>query len=271
MLHGAWTDLNAPLQRLLAQPPPLRQLALCLDGLPTLDMAALTQLTYLKLTVHSCGDAIQEGTVLPPRLQELVLGRCWQPHNLEPALKLQCLQRLSCPLEYPASSQLAQLSQLPSLQHLCLTHRVFAYESASLWKKLPLQALHVYGFASSSQEAVSVLCGIAAATTITCLELIGYGTLIPGIMIDAVAACSSISGLQCLQRLHVRNIDLVPGDALALTALTSLTRLSVRQPGCGVHEGLVKALAGSLTNLKDLYLQLQANILNQECLECVHS
>jgi hypothetical protein len=64
--------------------------------------------------------------------------------------------------------------------------------------------------------------------------------------------------LACLQELTISNAWLLPGDALALTALmTRLTSLSLTSVGAGVDAAVATALASSLTQLRHLGLLYQ--------------
>lgn len=112
--------------------------------------------------------------------------------------------------------------------------------------------------------------GLAAATTLTKLEMEGWPVQTQqGAMQAGVAACSSLARLQQLQHLCIQHVSLVPGDALALTALSNITHLALHRCCCGVDEGVIKALACSLTNLQDLRLQAHANITSAACLASV--
>jgi hypothetical protein len=73
-----------------------------------------------------------------------------------------------------------------------------------------------------------------------------------------VAVCASLAKLTCLQDLTVGGSDdlyklnLLRGDALALTALTSLTRLDLSEARHGVGTAVATALARSLQQLQSL-------------------
>jgi hypothetical protein len=72
---------------------------------------------------------------------------------------------------------------------------------------------------------------------------------------DPIAACASLAGLTGLKDLTIESPSrMVPGDALALTALTALTRLDLSGAGCGVDDVVATALACSLKQLQCLDL-----------------
>jgi hypothetical protein len=62
--------------------------------------------------------------------------------------------------------------------------------------------------------------------------------------------------------------ELVPGDALALTALTALTCLDLNGGGCGVDDVAAIALACSLTQLRSLDLG-EARLSSTACLAAI--
>jgi hypothetical protein len=67
--------------------------------------------------------------------------------------------------------------------------------------------------------------------------------------------CGSLARLTNLQDLEVWGPRLAPGDALALTVLTGLTRLFFKEVGEGVGDAAAVALARSLTQLRCLDVQ----------------
>jgi hypothetical protein len=75
-----------------------------------------------------------------------------------------------------------------------------------------------------------------------------------GSMATQVAACASLAKLTCLQNLTLSGPTLLRGDALALTALTRLTRLDLNGARQGVGTAAATALARSLQQLQSLDL-----------------
>jgi hypothetical protein len=203
-LEGAWSDLGLPLQQLLATPPPLQQLQLRfthVDGLPALNMAALTQQERLSL---SGSWEIPEGSVLPAQLPVLHFGVVESGSILRMKaaaafLGLQQLQHLSLKVGYGAQEQLLQLQQLPALQHLTLQYQsaAEAADSAPAWAQLSqLRALQFRNgicFDPSRDQAATILSGIKAATRLTQLQL---GTSAHKRWAGKVAACCCLAGLK---------------------------------------------------------------------------
>jgi hypothetical protein len=133
-------------------------------------------------------------------------------------------------------------------------------------------------FYPSLQEMEAILAGIAASTSLTKLHLAAYqvtqevdqpvaGNAVP------VAACSRLTGLSRLRDLaiHCEWDDgpwLEKGDALALTALTGLTSLSLTSHGAALGDLEANALACNLTQLR--YLNLSDNDLgSMVCLAAI--
>jgi hypothetical protein len=87
---------------------------------------------------------------------------------------------------------------------------------------------------------------------------------------EPLAVCSSIARLTRLLRLHldVCNSPMVHGDALALTALTSLTYLALPNANQGVSDVTAAALASSLTQLHQLDLEA-CDLAYMACLAAV--
>jgi hypothetical protein len=71
----------------------------------------------------------------------------------------------------------------------------------------------------------------------------------------SASVCGGLARLTNLQDLEVWGPRLAPGDAMALTALTGLTRLSLRGIGHGLGNAAAVALARSLTQLSCLDIQ----------------
>jgi hypothetical protein len=241
----------------------LRHLRLGFQELFAIDLSHLTQLQSLIL-----GGGLPEGSVLPPQLTSVDLGEPIRSTDLDVAalLPLQQLQHLkisaSC---FDSAPQLLQIaSGLPWLQHLSLYYyRIEDTASAArAWQHLPaLQEIgmeYTEGTATPSQME-TILQGIAAATSLTNLELIveqsEFDDDAPGGQGVPVAACARLAGLKNLRELCItRDSNLVPGDALALTALTGLTRLVLANAGDAVDDTAACALARCLKQLRHLDL-----------------
>jgi hypothetical protein len=262
-LGPCWWDVDEPLQQLLAQRLPLRRLCLNM-ALPVLDMTALASLTELRLDNYK---ELQPNSKLPAQLQRFCVLKCVDTSAL---LGLQQLQHVHLGVDFSNPEQLRCLAQLPALQHVSLEYRdaVFAVPAAPAWQHLPqLSELTVtyYDDHPSLQEVAAILAGIAAATSLTKLDLQARAWVSEQEDSDAddddegtteVAACASLAGLTCLRDLTICNQScLVPGDALALTALTSLTRLDLAYTDRVVDDVAATALACSLTQLRSLNLQ----------------
>ncbi|KAF6248735.1 hypothetical protein COO60DRAFT_1648566 [Scenedesmus sp. NREL 46B-D3] len=86
---------------------------------------------------------------------------------------------------------------------------------------------------------------------------------------DPVAACDSLAGLTNLRDLSFSAAaNLLPGDALALTALTGLTRLVLAHLEHGVGDLAACALACSLKQLRHLDLQ-ECDLGDMVCLAAI--
>jgi hypothetical protein len=255
------------LQQLLAQPLPLRRLLLDVDQLPVLNMAALTSLeeffSYDEGFAHD--SKIPTGSVLPAQLQRLSLDSGRAPRSLQLVTGLQQLQHLSISYESADHEPLLHLAQLPALQHLKLD--VFSHAAAAgtapAWPLLPqLQELTVrYIDVPDRQQWTAIAAGVAACTGLTKLDL--QASMLkqpaPGAVVEEdeeapVAVCASLAGLTRLRDLSFYpSSSLVPGDILALTVLTGLTRLLLNDLD-GVSDLAATALACSLRQLRHLEL-----------------
>jgi flagellar motor protein MotB len=270
----------AALQQLLAQPLPLQNLELRLGcKLPVLDMSNLTQLKQLSIG-HSLVD---DDSLLPATLQQLDFHAWSSAHSLAPVtrLQLQQLQHLTLCVDFDQPQQLLQLAQLPALQHLSLryVHRhstkpgQAAVATASAWPLLPqLQELIVRVVLPYRHEMAHILDGIAAATSLTELELkVDFEDEVD-ISMPGIAVCSRLSCLtrlkdlscyltmrtpdpQCRIRFHKCTMELAPVDACKLTALTNLTRLELLHAGRGVGTLAAGLLARDLKRLQHLCLR----------------
>jgi hypothetical protein len=255
------------LQQLLAQPLPLRVLHLKIYGggsePPHLDMSNLTQLHVLSSWRHL-------NATFPPQLQQLTLVGISTEQQVEAALKLQQLQRV----EFRAASLqqpqlLARLAQLPALQHLSLEY-IFSSDAAataSAWQQLPAARELDLGFrgnAASIWDWEVIINGLAAATSLTRLDVTAAAA-----GAEAVEACAQLAFLTNLRELCIGCASrIVPGDALALTALTGLTSLQLASVGDGVGDIAATAIAGSCKQLCHLDLR-DCGLLSMGCLASV--
>jgi hypothetical protein len=248
--------------------------------LPVLNMALLTKLT--ELSTGRC--LLEEATVLPAQLQQLHIHSRAGAHSMAPLtrVELQQLQHLSVRIDFEQPQLLLQLAQLPPLKHLALQYDCDgqpAAATASAWPMLPqLRELEIVHGEPPSQPAwEAIIAGAAAAAGLTKLALdtrmmsdeIQDENLESDDGISErwpleVAACARLAKWTCLQDLTVGcgegyaygyvNPQLVRGDALALTALTGLTRLVLAGAQHGAGTAVATALARSLQQLQSLDL-----------------
>jgi hypothetical protein len=221
-----WWKVDTSLQQ-LSQSLPLQRLCLKMAP-PVLDMTALASLTELILDSYN---ELRPGSKLPARLQRCCLSWCVDTSAL---LGLQHLQHVSLGVTLRDPEQLRCLAQLPALQHVSLDYWdvVHAAATAPAWQHLSqLSELTVLYEADypSPQEMAAVLAGVAEATSLTKLSLEACAWVDDQAGDDAfgtgrvvkVAACACLTGLTCLRDLSIIAAScLMPGDALALTALT---------------------------------------------------
>jgi hypothetical protein len=272
------------LQQLFAQPLPLQKLILpqelWLEGcllLPVLNMSLLTKLT--ELDMRDC--VLSKATVLPMQLQCLAVQSSEAADSLAPVTRLQLkqLEQLSLKVYCTELQPLLQLAQLPALQHLALRYEEYAVGSAaataSAWALMPqLQELAFCEISPRERQWAAILAGIAAAASLTKLQLNpcvvraepyrdsnGHLDLRPRpVQVVDAAVCASLTGLTRLKDLTISFnrynavLRFAPGDALALTALTSLTRLDLGWAARGVGTDAAAALAHSLKQLQHLSL-----------------
>jgi hypothetical protein len=267
-LAGIWSNFEQALQQALAQPLPLRQLHLAVgmpDRLPALNLVQLTQLEQLS-TPQQLGD----GSMLPQQLQRLQLGPCKHRSDLTAMLfpqHLQHLQRLQL-MDVWGQHALLQLAQLPALQQLGLQYTSCdaAATTVLVWQRIPqLRELSLVGSLQSTLPRMRfIMAGLAAATNLTKLEVHLYmpmSELQAGYEGDGsselgLACCGWLAGLPRLQELCLDcETPLAPGDAIALTSLTSLTRLALPRARDGVGDTRAAALAASLSQLQHLDLR----------------
>jgi hypothetical protein len=178
------------------------------------------------------------------------------------------LQRLHMIIDTYSADKVAQLAQLPALQHLSLGYNTLklAAATAHVWRQLPqLQELRVSEYNKHDKGTVlqmqSILTGIAAATSLTNLHL-HSGSLanddaqMSHASMADIAVCPMLAGLSRLEELCIYTpmggSDVC--DARALTALTGLTYLDLSYSRGVVTTDSATALARSLTRLRHLDL-----------------
>jgi hypothetical protein len=289
-LHNCWSDIDQPLQQLLAHPLPLRKLLLHVRSeLPDLNLAHLTQLEVLE---HRWA-ALTPTSVLPQQLQRLQIGPVWCADDFAAALQLPALQWFGFPVQFTEHSLLLQLAQHTGLQQLVLTYHGSdgALATAAVWKQLPqlreLRMQHGDGIPSVDEQAV-ILAGIAAATGLTSLEFCIHvlefdesehkaGGWVDPPPLD-VSVCGSFAALTNLKelRLECHFACLAAGHALALTALTNLTLLSSRAycfgekrtRSRGKDSASVAAVVSSLPQLRHFELD-DCSMMGEESLAAI--
>jgi Leucine-rich repeat (LRR) protein len=275
------------LQQLLLLPLPLQRLQIGSLSLPTLNFAALTQLSKLSIAAD-----IYDNSQLPAQLQQLTANvSCWG-RNLGAVTGLQQLQCISLRGCVYATA-LLQLAQLPALRHMALkyTRADHAFVAAGVWPQLPqLQELEVlyHDGAPKRQQWIAIRSAVAACTGLTKLtqQSVAYKLLeelvdgdgevdaeVDGGMDDEHmgAVCGSLAGLTSLRDLCIQGLcisDEVPGDALALTALTGLTRLVLDEAYGAVNDSIATALACNLRQLQHLDLR-RCNLGHMACLAAI--
>jgi hypothetical protein len=297
------SPLSEALQQLLAQPLPLKSLQLPrFNGywsyrLPALNLALLTKLTELNMGSWQ----VAEASVLPAQLQQLQFSSWAGADSMAPLTRLEPkqLQHLRLRVDFEQPQLLLQLAQLPALKHLALQYDGCceghpAAATASAWALLPqLHELEIaHYFPPSQPQWEAILAGAAAATGLTKLVLDArmVNFALDEAMLNSedgieeawateVAACAGLNKLTCLQDLTVGGhhgffkVNMVRGDALALTALTGLTRLVLFRAAHGVGTTVATALALNLKQLQSLdlgYCCLQlGSAEGSTCLEAV--
>jgi hypothetical protein len=183
-------------------------------------------------------------------------------------------------VDFPQQQPLLQLAQLPALQHLALQYfhgAAAAAATAPTWKLLPqLRELvneHAEGNdvddLPTKQQWSAIMAGIATATSLTMLNLdprmckeedpVVQAGEVPLVATEPceVAPCAKLTRLLGLKELSIGSdygVHMAPGDALAPTALTGLTRLQLWYAEHGVDASAVTAMARVLKQLQDLCL-----------------
>jgi hypothetical protein len=277
-MYSGWEDSEQPLRQLLAQPLQLRELQLEPVLLATLQLLALDMAALTQLTMLSIKNWPPSGVMFPTQLQDVNVWQCKSGSTFAAAVApLQQLTRIELNVHFQDVQALAQLAQLPNLQALTLTYEgdtdcaITAAATAAAWPQL--SALHSLSIdcetSPSRQQMAAILAGIAAATSLEHLSLMGCSVWEDAILgqddaandgdellvqINPAAVCSSLIGLTKLKHLSLVNSALVLHDALALTALTGLTSLNLQGLGPAVTDVVATALACSLRQLRDLDL-----------------
>jgi hypothetical protein len=266
------------LQQLLLLPLPLQRLQISSKWLPALSYEALTQLTEL-----STAD-IYDSSKLPTQLQQLQAKVGLFARGLDAVTGLQQLQRIRLS-GFASAEELLQLKQLPALQHLALQYETcsHAVAAARAWPQLQqlqeLEVLYDNGHPRNPnrQQWMAIRSAVAACTGLTKLTLqaITFLEVEEGVgELDEerlFAVCASLAGLTCLRDLCIQNYTVsswMPDDALALTALTGLTRLVLAEADDAVGDLIATALACNLRQLQHLDLQ-PCNLDGLVCLEAI--
>uniref|UniRef100_A0A383VAA8 F-box domain-containing protein n=1 Tax=Tetradesmus obliquus TaxID=3088 RepID=A0A383VAA8_TETOB len=265
---------DAVLQQLVAQPLPLQVLRIPFaNWTQLLDLSHFTQLQEF-----SNGQSCRNGalnTAFPPQLQSLEAAPLNFAEDIQALLQLQQLRSLDFEDNVGQPRLLLRLAQLPALQQLCLRYTDFdaAAGAAAAWRQLPqLQNLAISRVGDypadlanllSRQQWQAICSGLAGCTSLTHLHLEvavrheaaqQQGVAQMQNAVEHVELCGRLTGLTNLKGLDLRWSCLVPGDALALTALTGLTRLGVRDVGAGVGDLAATAIASSCQQLRHLDL-----------------
>jgi hypothetical protein len=229
------------------------------------------------LTEHEQA-AIIDGVVAATSLTNLKLSLQFPLHrngdnDLLVARAASSCSLAGCQGESTLLQQLLQLGQLPALQHLDLLYGsrdyrnndLLAAATAPAWLLLPagpqLHMLRIGIGLRGEREWVAILAGLAAATSLTSLVLeIEFGAPLA----SDVVVCPSLTGHTHLKEFecsiggtraisgeggvsYLVHQPVAADDALALTALTSLTRLGLSL-GRGVGSSVARQLlAGPAT------------------------
>ncbi|KAF6248731.1 hypothetical protein COO60DRAFT_1689590 [Scenedesmus sp. NREL 46B-D3] len=272
-LGGYWSGSKQPLQQLLLQPLPLQVLCLSMyEHLPLLDLSHLTQLQEL------CDRSYNLTAVFPPQLQQLEIWRVSSKKILQPVMPLQQLRSLMFTADVDEPGQLlSRLAQLPALKQMWVVFDRWQPAAAAVTWSQPPQlrelAVRFLSDGPSRRQWQAILNGVAASTNLTTLWLDavcgGDGDSNEGDGADGTwnNPCAKLAGLTTLKDLRLSDGSqlLAPGDALALTALTGLTHLALRDAGAGVGDEAAAALAGSCQQLRHLDLHC-CNLISMACL-----
>jgi hypothetical protein len=262
---GDCSSMTEQLERLSS----LRQLKLDDCSYWSYRLDGLTQLTGL---TSSQFKGEWQHKLLPPNVQCLCLGdvQRYYPNyrdDLVSVLNLQQLQHLTISFDDSTTSntqKLLQLAQLPRLQTLRLSYDQLwvAADDAPSWPLSQLRHLSVrccrdtgaQFLAAYRHSMAAVLSRVAAATQLTSLQLGGlrsqeFGDEEMHPVYQPVTICADLARLTGLQALVLSDLSLVPGDALALTKLSSISCLKMGKLYGGVGGAAAVELARSLTHL----------------------
>jgi hypothetical protein len=122
----------------------------------------------------------------------------------------------------------------------------------------------MFQHAPSEQQWEAIRGSLAASTHLTKLQMVHWlwGVSLPQqeleqgmIQPEDAGLCRSLAGLANLKTLSIVSSHLAPGEALALTALTSLTWLVLSNLGAGVSDLAATAIASSCQQLRHLNLR----------------
>jgi hypothetical protein len=303
----------AALQQLLAQPLSLQNLEFGWGfswSLPVLNMSLLTQLTrFASIDCELPEESVLPAGLQQLACQFWGGADGLAPVT---RLQMKQLQHLTLQVCSAHPQPLLQLAQLPSLQHLALWYDLYSYgmtaqsrcrphaaSTAAAWPLLPQLRELLISFNTDhlpdEREWAAICEGLTATTNLTKLQLDPRmkqdGEPFPEWLQEyektdsQLVVCACLAALTRLKHLtlgsgegsHLRikraPMKLAPGDALALTALTSLQRLNLDGAGNGVGTAVATALAGSLQQLQHLDLgscglQL-GNAEGMACLEAI--
>jgi Leucine-rich repeat (LRR) protein len=278
--------------------------------LAALPAHSLTRLGFMQLEGPADSAAISAALVRLSNLQQLQVKSATSVTCLSSPEQLTRLTQLTaefvtCDIEFQAISQMQQLqhlyigvcsckpellllpAKLPALKLLGLWYSGYGVEAAAataaVWPQLPqLRELNLSEQELSRQPWEAIRGGLAACTHLTKLVLYnlqcqatelehGLGQdMVIEIEDEEVEVCSSLAGLTNLKHLSMEFTRLVPGDALALTALTGLTRLELQHAGDGVGDSAATAIASSCQQLQHLDLS-ECDLGSMACLAALRN
>jgi hypothetical protein len=177
-------------------------------------------------------------------------------------------------VDFQQQEPLLRLTQLPALQTLLLFYAKpeCAAGNAPAWARLlQLKFLDIKSGHTTRQQMAGIEAGAAAATTLERFFIrldhpvgaadqpaAGQQAAADGVADAAgepLAVCASIARLTNLVRLELNLTPMARGDALALTALTGLSHLSISAAKQRVGDVAATALAVNMTRLRHLDLE----------------
>jgi hypothetical protein len=231
--------MGKQLQQLLAHALPLQRLRIevvdVYDNI--LDLLPLPNLTHLtRLEEIIIDNVIADGVALPTQLCSLRLGPDYSASNIARlVLPLQHLQHLHLSPMSMEPWQLLELARLPKLKslalHCCVVHE--ACHVSATWRLLPqLNEISMEFFKGAIWHPVDdveqcmqvLLADAGAAKQLTRLHVDFTAFYVP---YRPIAVCAGLAQLASLRGLTLFEVRLMPGDALALSALTGLTQLEI--------------------------------------------